>query len=288
MNNLQEIQELIKYIETHLLDEKLDLTTLSIKSGYSKFHLHRMFTAIVGVPIHTYIQRRRLTEAANMLVHTNKSIFEIALDCCYETQQSFTRAFKAMYKHNPHSYRRKSQFIPLQLQYHYSQSHKISQTMILDVKIVHEDKILLIGYDGDTKQGFRVIGKCWHQLHKNKTLIKNRTDSLYLLGVNDYTEFENNDTSPHFHYIAAAQVNSHDLVPKNMKSFTLLPSQYIVFYLRAKNEDSMQPAIEYIYQEWFPQTNYHFNENNCYDFIKYGEIVDELGQSEIQIWVPIL
>lgn len=288
MSNLQEIQGIIDYIELHLIDEKLDLMMLSKKSGYSKYHLHRMFTAIVGIPIHTYVQRRRLTKAAEILINTDKSILDIALDYGYETQQSFTRAFKLLYKHSPHNYRKRNQFIPIQLQYNCLHHKQISQSMILDIKMIYEDQFLLIGYDGHTQDGFKVIGKCWHQLHKNKLSINNRTDLSYLIGVNDYNDYENNDILSYFHYIAGAQVNSFCLTPQKMKTFTLPASQYIVFYLRGKSDDSMQSTIEYIYQEWFPQSNHQFNENNCYDFIKYGEEIDELGQSEIQIWVPIL
>ncbi|KPI52521.1 AraC family transcriptional regulator [Clostridioides difficile] len=50
----------------------------------------------------------------------------------------------------------------------------------------------------------------------------------------------------------------------------------------------MQNVVEYIYEEWFPNSSCQFNENNLYDFVKYGEKVDENGLSEIQFWVPIL
>jgi len=45
---------------------------------------------------HAYLQRRRLTEAAKLLVFSNTSILEIALISGYESQQAFTERFKAM------------------------------------------------------------------------------------------------------------------------------------------------------------------------------------------------
>lgn len=50
-SNLQNIIQLVDYIETHL-ESKLDLERLANQAGYSKYHLHRMFTNIVGFPIH--------------------------------------------------------------------------------------------------------------------------------------------------------------------------------------------------------------------------------------------
>lgn len=287
-DNLHEIERIIDYIEAHLLEEKLDLDTVSQEIGYSKYHLHRMFTSVVGLTFHHYLQRRRLTEAARMLVFTDKPIIEIALCAGYDTQQSFSRGFKDMFRHSPTFFRKHRDFIPLQLKYDISNREKLRGDMITDVKTVEEDAIYLIGYSGSTKNGFHIIGRCWRLLHKNKYKIENRTDRKFLIGVNDYSMFDNEGNKPVFTYIASAQVNSLKSIPNGMKAFALPPSKYVVFYFKGKNEDSLQPVVEYIYREWFPNSTCVFNESNLYDFVKYGEDVDENGESEIQFWVPVV
>jgi len=113
------IVKIINYIENHLPDE-LDLDKIAEVAGYSKFHLNRMFANIIGCTIHQYVQRRRLTEAASKLVFTDKSIVEIAFIAGYETQQSFTLAFKRLYQESPQVYRKKKEFWPVQLRYNMS------------------------------------------------------------------------------------------------------------------------------------------------------------------------
>ena len=76
--NIKNIMAVIDYIETHL-QEKLDLETVAKAVHYSKYHLHRMFTGTVGLTIHDYVQRRQLTEAAKLLVLSDRPILEIAL-----------------------------------------------------------------------------------------------------------------------------------------------------------------------------------------------------------------
>ena len=68
-NDIENVIATIDYIETHL-SENLDLDGIAEAVNYSKYHLHRMFTATVGMTIHDYVQRRRLTEAAKLLVFT--------------------------------------------------------------------------------------------------------------------------------------------------------------------------------------------------------------------------
>lgn len=150
-NNRKEIWSVITYIENHLLEEKLYLDTIAKEAGYSKNHLHRMFTEVVGFPPYRYIQRRRLTEAARMLVETEKPIIEIALCAGYETQRSFSIAFRSMYHDSPKLFRKHKKFFPLQLKYHVNHYEKLCEDMILNIQTVEIPEILLIGYNASTK-----------------------------------------------------------------------------------------------------------------------------------------
>lgn len=114
--NIKIVMSAIDYIENHL-HEKLDLETVARQIHYSKYHLHRLFTSTVGLTIHHYIQRRQLTEAAKLLIFSDRPILEIALIAGYESQQSFSDIFKAMYKKSPRQYRAEEEFYPLQLRY---------------------------------------------------------------------------------------------------------------------------------------------------------------------------
>lgn len=114
--NIINVTAAIEYIESNLAN-KLDLEIVACAVHYSKYHLHRVFTDTVGLTIHDYVQRRRLTEAAKLLVFSDKPIIEIALIAGYESQQAFTTIFKMMYKKSPNQYREARQFYPLQLRY---------------------------------------------------------------------------------------------------------------------------------------------------------------------------
>ena len=115
-DKIEHIAAVISYIEAHL-QEKLDLDRVAEGAGYSKYHLHRMFTETAGITLHDYIQRRRLTQAARLLVCSEQPILDISLAAGYESQQSFASVFKAMYKQTPLQYRQGQVFYPLQLEF---------------------------------------------------------------------------------------------------------------------------------------------------------------------------
>lgn len=111
------VSQAVRYIEENL-QEKLDLNMVADALHYSKYYLHRIFTKTTGLTLHDYAKRRQLTEAARLLVFSQKPILEIALRSGYESQQAFTDIFKAMYKISPAEFRKTKNFYPLQLAIH--------------------------------------------------------------------------------------------------------------------------------------------------------------------------
>lgn len=107
------VKKVLHYLETNL-EEELDLDRIAKNVGYSKFYLNRIFTECTGITIYKYLQNRRLTVAAEKLVQTNKPIIEIAYEAGYDTQQSFSYAFKQVYLYPPKAYRDIGIFLPKQ------------------------------------------------------------------------------------------------------------------------------------------------------------------------------
>ncbi len=139
-HKVENIAAVIAYIEAHL-NEKLDLDTIANAVCYSKYHLHRMFTDTVGITLHDYIQRRQLTEAAKLLVFSEKPILEIALIGGYESQQAFTSIFKTMYKQTPLEYRQNEAFYPLQLELPLNKNPAAPDTVMREISYAAPEDI---------------------------------------------------------------------------------------------------------------------------------------------------
>lgn len=105
MNQMNIISDLIKWIENNL-EKPLSIDHVAKKSGYSKWHLQRMFKEITGHILGTYIRHRRLTHAALALKLTSKPILDIAMQYRFDSQQTFTRSFKKQFNMTPALYRR--------------------------------------------------------------------------------------------------------------------------------------------------------------------------------------
>lgn len=134
------IESVIDYIETHL-NEKLTLDTIAAAIHYSKYHLSRLFVDTVVLHINEYIKRRQLTEAAKLLIFSEKPIIDIALLCGYQSQQAFSSAFKSMYKAPPAEYRATHSFYPLQLRFTLEKNYSRPLFSIDHIRLANETDI---------------------------------------------------------------------------------------------------------------------------------------------------
>jgi AraC family transcriptional activator of mar-sox-rob regulon len=105
MYQQQVITALLAWIEQNL-DQPLTLDDIAAKSGYSKWHLQRLFKELTGEILGTYARRRRLTAAARELRLTSHGVAFIADKYQFDSQQTFTRCFKKQFGMPPAGYRR--------------------------------------------------------------------------------------------------------------------------------------------------------------------------------------
>lgn len=84
----------------------ISLEDMAAEAAFSKYHFHRIFSAIVGESPAAYVQRLRLDKAANLLeTHLAMPVSEVALECGFATPSAFARDFKARFRMTPRAFR---------------------------------------------------------------------------------------------------------------------------------------------------------------------------------------
>lgn len=100
-------------------DRAISLGELSEAAGRSRAYFQRAFTRLVGESPKKYATRLRLEHAALLLVATETSVLEIALEAGFASHEGFTRAFHRHYGLAPRDFRRRGlAATPAQLQRH--------------------------------------------------------------------------------------------------------------------------------------------------------------------------
>lgn len=88
------------------LDRPVRLEELAEVACFSKYHFHRIFTAVAGETVHACTSRLRVEKAARLLRFSNRSLTEIALDSGFSSSATFSRAFRLAYDTTPSQFRR--------------------------------------------------------------------------------------------------------------------------------------------------------------------------------------
>lgn len=275
------MQSVLCYIEEHL-DASLTLDAIAAYTGYSPYHLHKMFTAICGMPLHAYVRRRQVSKGASLLVHSDLSIAEIAFACGYLSQQAFHKAFLQLYRTTPDAFRKKKTAYVLQEPLQLHQEPNINH-MHMDMEIQHWGEIQLEGYHADTRQGFHVIGKCHRKCNRYRKAYPQKTSVVY--GIHDYTDADLDAEHPCFQYFAGVAVEQ--VRKQKLKHIILPEGTYLVFSFFADPKTSMEPFAQDIYQNWLPKSAYRLRADCCMDIVKYGEETAQ-GIADIEYCIPIL
>ncbi len=88
--------------------EKLRLTDLARRAGWSVPHLCSEFRRFFGTPIIQYVQQLRMNQAAYLLRDHNRRINEIATQVGYPDLYTFSKMFKRRFGVSPRHFRHRS------------------------------------------------------------------------------------------------------------------------------------------------------------------------------------
>jgi AraC-like DNA-binding protein len=100
-----------------LLNEHLDgdiaLADLATECGLSPGRFMRAFKNSFGVLVRRYLLHRRIQAAKSVLLHSNKSLLEIALEVGFTDQPAFNRSFRQIAGTSPGQWRRANAPMPM-------------------------------------------------------------------------------------------------------------------------------------------------------------------------------
>ena len=95
---------LLIYIRDHFC-EPLSLDLLSKELGVCRFYLSHIFSQVLHIGFCDYVNALRINHAKKLLQGTQDNILDIAIQCGFQSQQTFNRVFKELCGVTPSAYR---------------------------------------------------------------------------------------------------------------------------------------------------------------------------------------
>ena len=103
-----DIMEAMYYIERHYAED-IRLCDAAENAGFSEGHFSRLFKAGIGQPFSVYLKNVRLRHAKELLINTDMSISEIAMETGFSTGDYLSACFSSDVGITPTKFRRMMQ-----------------------------------------------------------------------------------------------------------------------------------------------------------------------------------
>lgn len=101
--------ELVKKAAAYItenINDKLSLNDLTAMFGVSDTYLQKAFRSVYGVTVASFVRIQKMQNAAQELIHTDRTIDEIAEEFGYINESKFSAAFKKIMGDSPSVFRR--------------------------------------------------------------------------------------------------------------------------------------------------------------------------------------
>lgn len=104
--NIAHVEIMTHYIAQHYI-EPISIETLAHQVGLHPNYAMTVFKQVVGMSISAYITRHRLSHAQTMLIHTDKPILSIVMECGFGSLSRFYEVFRKHLGLTPRQYRQR-------------------------------------------------------------------------------------------------------------------------------------------------------------------------------------
>lgn len=101
------ILQIQNYISQNIF-KKISIAELAEYTELSQNYLCNLFSKEMGISLHNYIQREKITVSCNLLKNTQRPISDVATYMGFQTQSNFTVVFRKWMHMTPREYREKN------------------------------------------------------------------------------------------------------------------------------------------------------------------------------------
>jgi AraC family transcriptional regulator len=284
---LERIQRGIDFVEAHLFEE-VPLTAIAERGGSSPWHFHRVFVALTGETPASYVWKRRLSEICRRLVETRQPLVEVALECGFESQATFTRAFTRHVGVSPGRFRRtQPHSLPaylyprLDLQM-LAERRRRMDTM--EARVVRRPAFHVIGMAGRFTPTSGRIPELWGRFVPRLHEVPHRRGEHTLGLCVDADPAAVADVG--FTYVAAVELEGAAAPPDGMIALTVPASSYAVL-THCGHVSRLPDTVRHVWGHWLPAARYRHVPAPDFELYDPARWNAGTGEGEVDLYVPI-
>jgi AraC family transcriptional regulator len=283
---LKRVQRAIDFVEGNLFEE-LPLGAIAEQAACSPWHFHRLFVALTGETPASYVWKRRLSEICHRLIETDQPLVDVALDCGFESQATFTRAFTRHVGVSPGRFRQThSHALPAYL-YPRLDVHALADRRrrkeAVEVRIVHKPAFHVIGMAGRFTPTSSRIPELWGRFLARIPEIPERRGGHTIglcVDADTHTAAEVG-----FTYVAGVEVDRLSAIPGGMIALTV-PASYALLTHHG-HVSRLPDTVRHVWGRWLPASRFRHVPAPDFELYDPERWDGSTGEGEADPYVPV-
>jgi len=283
------IERILDYIHSNI-DQPLTVESLAEKSCWSRWQLQRIFLQETKQTIAQYVREIKLSLAAEQLLLGKERVMDISLNYGFNSEISFTRAFKQLFNCSPTAYRKRGQRMglktPLIKAMPIHQAYEIKKRL-LQIHFEHAESFHFYGVNKKIKGLFakqpnytEVIPTIWYDMMEQTGLTPPFEQSV--MGVVDTRNSESDDST----YWAGYKITETERAALPKENILEIPAQSYAVIPHTGVATHLDRTLRWFFTDWLPQSQYQAVEGFDLEIYQAG-FDHENNKSNMECWIPI-
>lgn len=282
---LQEFNNLMDYIETHLTEE-ISGKDISKIVGLSDYHFKRMFSYMARMSLNEYIKNRRLS-VANVELINGAKVTDIAYKYGYQSIEGFSRAFREW-----------NGFLPSEVTKNKIQKSFPKFSFFIDIrggismefKIEKKEKFNIVGvskrvpiqFEGENNAILELVQSITEQQRNEMHQLADLYPHQVLNVSYDFDDgfLEEKGCLTHMIGFATTKENPFD----DLEQISIEESLWAIFPNQGPFPATLQETTAKIYSEWLPSSDYEVTDIPGIYFTKHNSTSKNVYS---EIWMPV-
>jgi AraC family transcriptional regulator len=254
---LQAIHTAIKFIESNLV-EPIKVADIAAVAGYSLYYFIRSFNQTVRHTPYDYLMRRRLTEAARLLLASDRKVIDIAFEFQFNNHETFTRAFKRLFRMTPTHWREQGYDNPriLMPAFDLDFLSYLNGPELSPPQVQYLDEIILAGLMSPLRVDSDHLSALWKDLKDALPLQSPAPGTYDFWGI----RFPPKKLGGACYYMAAYKITSIESVPSRFAAKVIPAGEYLCLSLPATTPD-LDQARMFLFHVVMPKSHYDLPES---------------------------
>jgi AraC family transcriptional regulator len=269
------ISRVIDYIYSNPSAD-LSLDCLADVAAMSRFHWHRVFSALTGESCAQIVRRVRMHRAAFWLVQTEWPLAKIAREVGYNNTQSFTRAFREVFDAKPLEIR------AAQAQHVLTLRCKEGDEDMYGVKVedAPERRLAAMAHVG----AYNGVSKSYEKVAAVFTIRDLWKHARGMVGI--YYDDPSTVPEAELRSYAAVELADDVVVPDPLEEVLIRGDESAVLVMKGAYT-GLQEAYEWLYGQWLPQSGRMPADQPSYEIYLNSPMDTAPADLLTQIYVPL-